>query len=201
MEFLIILLTLAILIHPGTVTGIRGMANMGNTCYLNASFQALLHIPQLRSYFLHVYFRGVRQQEKTTIDTLFNQINQMMWLEKTHRRSPISTGITKVLANYVWSKYRIQVRDQHDAHEFLRSLLDDLHESLKVPRCVGGSEAELEEGNYHDGEVAYSPAKLNEPNCRQCHLLFMRQKARNLIGSYDIWLGSSTHRTNCFRFL
>jgi type IV secretory pathway VirB3-like protein len=35
----------------GSTNGIRGLMNMGNTCYLNAAIQALSNCPPIRDYF------------------------------------------------------------------------------------------------------------------------------------------------------
>lgn len=41
-----------ICLTPETTIGLRGLLNLGSTCFMNCIVQALMHTPLLRDYFL-----------------------------------------------------------------------------------------------------------------------------------------------------
>lgn len=44
--------TKVIYITPESTVGLRGLLNLGSTCFMNCIIQALMHTPLLRDYFL-----------------------------------------------------------------------------------------------------------------------------------------------------
>lgn len=41
-----------VLVTPDSTVGLRGLINMGSTCFMNCIMQVLIHTPLLRDYFL-----------------------------------------------------------------------------------------------------------------------------------------------------
>ncbi|KAH7644568.1 ubiquitin carboxyl-terminal hydrolase 20-like protein [Dermatophagoides farinae] len=64
---------------PQNIRGLKGLQNLGNTCYINATLQALLHIRPLRLYFTETYYRRLRLQWDNSIDSLFHQFMMTLW--------------------------------------------------------------------------------------------------------------------------
>ncbi|KAJ3272912.1 hypothetical protein HDV01_005109 [Terramyces sp. JEL0728] len=114
-------------------SGIRGLRNMGSTCFMNTILQTFLHNPFLKAHFLSdKHSSAVCQKEASTcmtcqLDKLFSQFYASdttpftphaflyaMWMSQKH------------LAGY----------SQQDAHEFFISVLDEIHNNCSDVTCL-----------------------------------------------------------------
>ncbi|XP_069870936.1 ubiquitin carboxyl-terminal hydrolase 20 isoform X2 [Dipodomys merriami] len=108
--------------------GLTGMKNLGNSCYMNAALQALSNCPPLTQFFLECGGL-VRTDKKPALCKSYQKLVSEVW----HKRRPsyvvptsLSHGIK--LVNPMFRGYA-----QQDTQEFLRCLMDQLHEELKEP--------------------------------------------------------------------
>ena len=116
---------------------------------MNAALQALAHIRPLRMFFTQSYFRRIRTQSDATIDTVFENFVRSKWTPKT---SPIcqilepygltidlvSPIVTKSLNACIWKTFPfLRPGEQHDAQEFIRCFLNELHDALKFVDHLG----------------------------------------------------------------
>eukprot|EP01041_Mallomonas_annulata_P000826 gene826-1606_t len=101
--------------------GLVGLENMGNTCYMNASLQALLHTEPLVRYFLEKrHLRDVNIQNKFGYGGRLAHAFGKLAMELIFRNEVSSL------------KSQFRGNEQHDAQELLAFLLDGLSEDLNL---------------------------------------------------------------------
>ncbi|KAK7475420.1 hypothetical protein BaRGS_00033370 [Batillaria attramentaria] len=103
--------------------GLRGLINLGNTCFMNCILQSLTHTPILRDYFLsdqhHCHMTANPQQ------CLVCEMGRLFQEFYSGVRTPY---IPYKLLHLVWTNARhLAGYEQQDAHEFLIAALDVLH--------------------------------------------------------------------------
>jgi ubiquitin carboxyl-terminal hydrolase 4/11 len=123
-----------------------GLANMGNTCFMNSMLQCLAHTESLRRYFLSGEYENDLNRDNPLgtggdLATQFAYLLSEMWGVPTKRRTVMGTteynyptsSTTAVYPRsfkYTLGKHAEQFSgyDQHDSQELATYLLDALHE-------------------------------------------------------------------------
>ncbi|QLQ78805.1 hypothetical protein HG537_0B01530 [Torulaspora globosa] len=114
--------------------GIIGLNNLGNSCYMNSALQCLVHIPEVRDYFLYNGFESEINVENPLgyqghIAKAFSMLVQALFMDSIVARntafSPSSFKSTIGHFNSMFFGYM-----QQDSQEFLAFILDGLHEDL-----------------------------------------------------------------------
>ena len=112
-------------------SGLCGLINMGNTCYMNSIFQVILHHDLFVNYFISEKVdKEINEERKESI--VVKEMNRLVkgyWsFETYHQIKPLS--IIKALwhMNGMFHPYR-----QNDAQEFLTFLLDLIHIGIEHP--------------------------------------------------------------------
>ena len=124
-------------------TGASGLGICGNTCYLNAIIQALVHCPPVNSFMDSGNYRVRLKNEKQEEGNLlveFDKVRILLWL-RDHSVTP--KGFVSSLLNVARRKGRLEFVEgnQCDAHEFLVFLFDIFHSAVsrRVDMVVAGS--------------------------------------------------------------
>ena len=114
-------------IKANCVTNLVGIANIGNTCFMNTALQCLSHCNQLTNYFLTQNFSN------NIINNNYSLVKGFQWLLKKLFYDKESTVKPNHFKN-VFMRYNkdfFSDYEQQDAHEFLMCLLNALHDELK----------------------------------------------------------------------
>lgn len=111
------------------VAGACGLHNLGNTCFMNATLQALSNTTSLRQYFRSGEFKKEICSAPLSMEgrlvTCFGELLKKMWAG-SHKVLP-PTELKQLIAD---KRSEFAGYHQHDAQEFLTFLLDGLHEDV-----------------------------------------------------------------------
>jgi len=100
-----------------------GLTNIGNTCYLNATLQCLIHIEELNMFLNQHVPKSLLLKE-------YNDLRQLM-LQGHNNITP--TRFVKVI-HHVCNEKKMDLFtsfSQYDLSEFLRFMMNEFHESMK----------------------------------------------------------------------
>ncbi|KAG0042662.1 hypothetical protein BGZ83_000206 [Gryganskiella cystojenkinii] len=117
----------AALIRAGTklkpCQGLRGLRNMGSTCFMNVILQCFIHNPLLRGYFLSDQHSSKRCEVKT--DCMGCEMDQLFTQFYSGQKVPY--GPCSFLHTMWMSSSDLAGYAQQDAHEFFISALNQIH--------------------------------------------------------------------------
>ncbi|XP_050095465.1 ubiquitin carboxyl-terminal hydrolase nonstop isoform X2 [Anopheles aquasalis] len=140
-----------------TSIGLRGLLNLGSTCFMNCIVQALIHTPLLRDYFLS------ELHECTTTNAakcLVCEVSRLFQEFYSGERGPLSLHR---LLHLIWNHARhLAGYEQQDAHEFFIATLDVLHRHCKI------SMSEHTATSHFSGHGNWNTGSSNS-NCCWCH--------------------------------
>ncbi|KAF2345488.1 Zinc finger UBP-type, partial [Trinorchestia longiramus] len=110
-------------LHHNSTIGLRGLINLGNTCFMSCIVQALTHTPLLRDFFLSE--KHVCHFNNDASQCLVCEIARLFQEFYSGAQAPL---ILQKLLHLIWTHARhLAGYEQQDAHEFFIAALDVLH--------------------------------------------------------------------------
>jgi len=136
-------------------SGLVGLVNLGNTCFMNACLQCLAHAVSLADYFLGYEWHAEINESNPLgfggeVARAFGQLMEAMWSQKAAIvPKTFKAAMSKSAPMFAGN-------EQHDAQELLTFLLDALHEDLN--RCKSKPYVKAVECDGTDQELCAAKA-------------------------------------------
>jgi len=110
--------------------GLSGLANVGNTCYLNACMQILSHTYELNEFLNNKeYKKNINKKPDTVLLLEWDTLREMMWSDNcTIAPNGFINAVKKVSA--LKNRDLFVGHDQNDIQEFLLFMIECFHTAL-----------------------------------------------------------------------
>ena len=112
---------------------IRGLKNLGNTCFMNCILQCLSHTLPLRQLYVSDEYKQHVRSRRGDLSYIFKRVLLELW-DTTHRDSVAPYGLKRQVGIVA---PRFSGYNQHDAQEFMRFLLNELHDEINKASVKG----------------------------------------------------------------
>ncbi|XP_071948143.1 ubiquitin carboxyl-terminal hydrolase 20-like [Antedon mediterranea] len=151
--------------------GLTGFRNIGNTCYLNAAVQALSNCPPFTHFFLECG-GYVKTERKPYIAKSYQKLMEDVWGRRRPSHLTPSSLVNGIKQVFPMFKGFIQ----QDTQEFLRCLMDRIHEELKEPipphLCEKGDDEDEPSG------IVEKPVTSERVRARSCNSISLTEEEK-----------------------
>ena len=104
----------------------RGLRNIGNTCFMNSILHCLSHTLPIRRLYVSDEYKQQLNYNRGDLSYAFTHVIEELW--NTATVLPVDPYDLKKQVESMTSTF--PGYNQHDAHEFMRFLLNELHEEI-----------------------------------------------------------------------
>ena len=111
---------------------IRGLWNIGNTCFMNSVLQCLSHTLPLRQFYVSDEYKHYLNN-RGDLSKAFKRVMIELW--GTNCRYSVHPNDLKKQVRAITNRF--PKYKQHDAHEYMRFLLNELHEEINRASVEG----------------------------------------------------------------
>ena len=128
----------------------RGLVNIGNSCYFNASLQVLLHVPILSNRFIKRQYTG-----ECEFTRLYSRLVNDFWKASDPPREPLDP--TPLIRAFQKTFPRFVDEEQHDVQEAVLCIVDILERAVPwIKEIVYGTKTQVTK--YPGGESSRDEA-------------------------------------------
>ncbi|KFY26134.1 hypothetical protein V491_01453 [Pseudogymnoascus sp. VKM F-3775] len=119
---------------PCRATGLRGIFNMGSTCFMSVILQSFVHNPLLRNFYLRDGHQVGQCTQDNCLSCGMDELFQAFYSEETTASYVASKMLSDSWLCQQAAFSELAGYDEHDAHEYFQFLAEELHRTNRRER-------------------------------------------------------------------
>ncbi|KFX92314.1 hypothetical protein V490_05451 [Pseudogymnoascus sp. VKM F-3557] len=133
---------------PCRATGLRGIFNMGSTCFMSVILQSFVHNPLLRNFYLRDGHQVGQCTQDNCLSCGMDELFQAFYSEETTSSYVASKMLSDSWLCQQAAFSELAGYDEHDAHEYFQFLAEELHRTNRQERHVSPTGANASNASH-----------------------------------------------------